>query len=85
MEIEKEFEEDEGIIQDLVFDKIFPILQSIDEDYPDHSAFFTMFISAMHVVFSEGWTKEALLRAVEDHHTIFLEIEAEMPPTIGMH
>lgn len=75
MELDPEFCQQADEVQDLVFEEVFPILVNIDESYPEQSAFFTMFISSLYVLFNEGWTKEDLLREIEDHHTIHLNTE----------
>ena len=78
-----EFDDDEYMrevdeIQELVFEEVFPILMGIDEEYPEHSAFFSMFISTLHVLYEEGWTEEDLLREVKTHREIYLKHAGEI-------
>lgn len=67
-----EFDNDMEAIDEIVFEKVVPILEQIEADYPEHSAYYNVFINAMHVVFEQGWTKEELLADVEEHYEVFL-------------
>ena len=70
---EDEFDRDMDAISDIVYEQVVPILDKIEEEYPDHSAYFNVFINSMHVVFEQGWTKEELLQEVEDHYDLFVK------------
>lgn len=70
---EEAFQQDVEAIDDIIYEQVFPILEQIEEDFPGQSAYYNVFVNAMHVVFAQGWTKEDLIQEIEDHHEIFLE------------
>lgn len=72
-EDEEQFQADMAKVDEIIWEEVFPVLDRIEDDFPDQSAFFNMFVSAMHVVFAQGWTKAELLQEVENHHQIFVE------------
>jgi hypothetical protein len=74
-----EYMQEADEVQSQVFEEVFPILCEIDGEHPEHSAFFAVFVSAMHVLFVEGWTQKDLLREVREHHKIHLRESAEGP------
>lgn len=80
-EIDDEYYEDDLLINETIFEEVFPILNDLDEAYPDHSAFFSVFINSMHVLFYQGWTRDDLVREVLSHYLLFLQDEfADLEP-----
>lgn len=64
-------------LDERVWDDVIPILDAIDEDFPEQSSYFAMFINCIHVLLQGGWTKEELLQEIEQHYVIFLENDNE--------
>jgi len=57
-------------------EEVFSTLDELEEEFfPDHSAYHTVFIEAMHCLFEMGWTKEELLQEVEDHFLLHQPID----------
>jgi len=73
MEDNEEFQNDIETVDEIIYENVFPILDKIEEDFPEQSAYYNIFINSMHVVFMQGWTKADLLQEVEDHYDIFLD------------
>lgn len=69
----KEFQDDVEAIDEIIYEEVFPILERIEEEFPEQSAFYNIFVNSMHVVFMQGWSKADLLQEVEDHYEIFLD------------
>lgn len=65
-------------IDTIIFEEVMPILNDIDEKYPDESAYFTMFVNCLHVLFDEGWTMEELMKEVRDHSVIHSDEQGEL-------
>lgn len=81
VEIEDEYYEDDMLINDTIFEEVFPILNDLDEAYPDHSAFFSVFINSMYVLFYQGWTRDELIKEVISHYLLYLQDEfADLEP-----
>lgn len=72
VEIDPEFQKESDEVQMLIIEKAFPILHQIDDDYPQQSAFFTMFVGCLHVLFDEGWSMAELREEVGAHYESYL-------------
>lgn len=57
-------------IDNILVDKVLPVLDDIDEKYPDASAYFAMYINCIHILIDQGWTMEELMQEVKDHAVI---------------
>lgn len=57
---------------------VYPTIEMLEDEYPDNGAFFCVFIEMMHFLFAQGWTKEELLKEVEQHHEGYLQDEADI-------
>lgn len=70
-----------------LIEEVFPIIEGLDDQHPEHSAWFAMFVNTLHALFYQGWTKEELLEEIELHHEVFLreEAEDEVPPAHELH
>lgn len=71
----EQYMEELNEIQEALFEHVYPFLNHIDEQYEEHSSWFTVFIDSIHVLLNQGWTKENLLQEINDHHEIFLKNE----------
>lgn len=78
MDDNTEFQNELEEVDDIIYEEVFPILERIEEEYPEQSAFFNVFINSMHVVFMQGWSKADVLQEVEDHYEIYLENAAKI-------
>lgn len=77
MDMDSDFAEDTMKVSNRIDEEVLPVLDRIEDDYPDHSAYFAVFINAIHMLFYQGWTKEDLLNEIEEHHVIHLQDEFE--------
>lgn len=68
---DKIFEEESNAVNDRVWGEVHPILQEIEDEYPEQSAYYAIFVDAIHALLYQGWTKEELLKDVEDHFELF--------------
>lgn len=73
---------EEGIeLNDRLLDEVYPILNELEQDYPEHSAYFSMFINLMYNLFYQGWTTKELIEEVEEHYLLFVQEEfADLQP-----
>lgn len=70
---EEKFYDDMDKVDEIIWEEVFPILDRIDSDFPEQSAFYNVFVNALHMMFAQGWDKADILEEVEEHHALFLE------------
>jgi hypothetical protein len=77
MDDKEQFQQETNEICELICSEVWPILEQIDEDYPNQSAFFSMFIDTIHILLYQGWTLPELIQEVLDHHQCHQQSELE--------
>ncbi len=71
LEMQKELEE----IIEALDENVVPIIDDLEDQYPSHSVWFSLFVNCLHEMFHQGFTKEEILSEVECHHELFLAEE----------
>ena len=64
-----------------VWNETYPIIERIEADYPDHSAWFMNHQNSMYVLFHQGWTGEELCEVITQHYNSFLADATETAAT----
>ena len=81
-----EFMEELDEIDQELNDNVYPLIDAIEEEHHNHSAWFAVLITALHEMFACGWTPDELVEEVREHHVLFMEETVdEIPPKNELH
>jgi hypothetical protein len=86
IELDDDDLEELDAIDEALCEDVYPLIDKIDEEHPDHGAWFAVFITTLNELFAQGWTPEELVEDVKSCHEQFLlEAEDVVPPVSEMH
>lgn len=85
MEFDEDFINEMAEIDERLMKQVIPIVDEIEEEHTEHSAWFILFVNTLHELFAQGWTKEELLVEIEDNHRVFVEQSETVPEGHQLH
>lgn len=85
IDFDEDFINEMSQMDDELMEQIYPIVDAIEEEHEDISAWFILFVNTLHELFAQGWTKEELMKEIEDNHQVFVEQSETVPDGHQLH